>query len=256
LGGHVDVDWFTTEPQFDEAIFYDENFEEYSEESLSLEKIEFSHGASTTLLTGSTRSMELIAHFKDGHTSDISSLATYSGYDKSIISTEKGRLTALKDGATTLTATFKGARGDEKSCAINIEATTFPMVKGEFNPSIWENGTFDEKSRTATTGKYGFAGWRYNNALDLTKHKYLVVEVSGGDNCGLSFRMFDTNNYWSDCAVFDFNGKKRLVIATDNIVRNKDKAKRFAAEHVYILGFWSTGGVPFKIEKIYFSDEE
>ena len=256
LGGHVDVDWFTTEPQFDEATFYDENFEEYSEESLSLEKIEFSHGASTTLLSGSTRSMELIAHFKDGHTSDISSLATYSGYDKSIISTEKGRLTALKDGATTLTATFKGARGDEKSCAINIEATTFPMVKGEFNPSIWENGTFDEKSRTTTTGKYGFAGWRYSKALDLTKHKYLIVEVSGGDNCGLSFRMFDTNNYWSDCAAFDFNGKKRMVIATDSIVRNKEKAKKFEAEHVYILGFWSTGGVPFKIEKIYFSDEE
>ena len=130
------------------------------------------------------------------------------------------------------------------------------MVKGEFNPSIWENGTFDEKNCTATTGRYGFAGWRYSKALDLTKHKYLIVEVSGGDNCGLSFRMFDTNNYWSDCAVFDFNGKKRLVIATDNIVRNKEKAKKFEAEHVYILGFWSTGGVPFKIEKIYFSDEE
>lgn len=256
LGGHVDVDWFTTEPQFDEATFYDENFETYSEESLSLEKIEFSHGASTTLLTGSTRSMELTAHYKDGHTSDISSLAKYSGYDKSIISTENGRLTALKDGATTLTATFKGARGDEKSCTISIEATTFPMVKGEFNPSIWENGTFDEKSRTATTGRYGFAGWRYSKALDLTKHKYLIVEVSGGDNCGLSFRMFDTNNYWSDCAAFDFNGKKRLVIATDSIVRNKEKAKKFEAEHVYILGFWSTGGVPFTIEKIYFSDEE
>ena len=256
LGGYIDADWFTTEPQFDEATFYDENFVKHSEESLTPERIEFSHGNNVTLLTGCSRNMKLIAYFKDGHTEDISTVATYSGHDKNIISTEKGRLTALKDGTTTLTATFKGVRGKEKSCTTNVTSSTFPLTKEVFNPSIWDKGTFDEKSRTATTGKYGFAGWKYSKALDLTKHKFLIVEISGGDNCGLSLRLFDTDNYWSDCAVFDFNGKKRLVVPTDKIARNKDKTKRFVAEHVYILGFWSTGGVPFTIEKIYFSDKE
>ena len=240
LGGHVDIDWFTTEPQFDEATFYDENFVKYSEESLTPEKLEFSCGESVTLLTGSSRSIELIAHFKDGHIENISSVATYSGYDRSIISIEKGRLTTLKDGTTRLTATFKGARGEEKKCTLNVTASTFPLTKGVFDPSIWDKGTFDEESRNIITGKYGFAGWRYSKGLDLTKHRFLIVEISGGENCGLSFRMFDTNNYWSDCAIFDFNGKKRLVIATDNIVRNKEKEKKFAAEHVYILAFWSS----------------
>lgn len=256
LGGQVDIDWFSTEPQFDEATFYDDNFTKYSEESLSVDKIEFSCGKSVTLLTGNSRSMELVAHFKDGHTEDISSQATYCGHNSNILSTEKGRLTALKDGSTTLTATFKGARGEEKSCTLAVTSSTFPLTKETFNPSIWDKGTFDENSHTATTGRYGFAGWRYDKGLDLTKHKFLIVEISGGDNCGLSFRLFDTNNYWSDCAAFDFNGKKRLVIPTGNIIRNKDKTKKFAAEHVYILGFWSTGGVPFTIEKIYFSNKE
>ncbi|MBQ5663202.1 MAG: cellulase family glycosylhydrolase [Bacteroidaceae bacterium] len=256
LGGWVDIDWFSTEPQFDEATFYDDNFTKYSEESLSVDKIEFSCGKSVTLLTGNSRSMELVAHFKDGHTEDISSQATYCGHNSNILSTEKGRLTALKDGSTTLTATFKGARGEEKSCTLAVTSSTFPLTKETFNPSIWDKGTFDENSHTATTGRYGFAGWRYDKGLDLTKHKFLIVEISGGDNCGLSFRLFDTNNYWSDCAAFDFNGKKRLVIPTGNIIRNKDKTKKFAAEHVYILGFWSTGGVPFTIEKIYFSNKE
>ena len=255
-GGHVDIDWFTTEPQFDEATFYDENFVKHSEKSLTPQKIKFSHGERATLLTGNTRSMELTAYFEDGHYEDISSLATYSGYDNNIITIAKGRLTTLKDGSTSLTATFKGARGKEQYCTTNITASTFPLTKEMFDPSIWERGTFDEKSHCVTTGKYGFAGWRYNKALDLTKERFLIVEISGGENCGLSFRLFDTNNYWSDCAVFDFNGTKRMVIPTDKITRNKDKAKKFAAEHVYILGFWSTGGVPFTIEKIYFSDKE
>ncbi len=256
LGGWVDVDWFSSEPEFDEATFYDDNFERYSEESLTLEKIAFKRGESTTLLTGTMQATELAAHYKDGHSENISALATYSGYDKEIISVSNGRITALKDGETTLTATYKGARGEAKSCTTKIKASTFPLSAGTFNPSIWERGTFDEKSHIVTTGKYGFAGWRYDSGIDLTSHPYLIVEIEGGDNAGLSFRLFDENNYWSDCATFDFNGKKRIAIATDKIARNRNKEKKFAAEHVYIIGFWSTGGVPFKIEKIYFSDKE
>ena len=252
LGGYIDVDWFTTEPQFDEETFYDSNFEGYSEESLSLEKLEFADNTSP-LLTGSTRNIELKAIFGDGHTDDVSTLATYSGYDKEIISIDNGRITALKDGSTTVIARYKGARGEEKSISREITATTFPLTATEFNPSIWEHGTFDEKSGAITTGKYGFAGWRYDSGLDLTTHKYLIAEVSGG-NSSLSLRLFDENNYWSDCAIFDFGDKRRIAIATDSIRRAKDKEKRFAAQHVYILGFWTTGGVPFKIEKIYLSN--
>ncbi|MBR5277287.1 MAG: family 43 glycosylhydrolase [Bacteroidaceae bacterium] len=255
LGGHIDVDWFSTEPRFEEGIFYDDHFEGYSEESLSVEKIEFAKGNATTLLTGSARAIELTATYKDGHTADISSLATYSDYDKEIISLSNGRLTALKDGKTQVTAKYKGARGEQQSATMEITATTFPLLQGEFNPSIWERGTFDEKSRTVTTGKYGFAGWRYDNGIDLTRYKYLVVEISGGEGAALSFRLFDENNYWSDCATFDFNDKKRLVISTEQIARNRDKSKRFAAEHVHIIGFWTTGGVPFTIENIYLCNE-
>ena len=50
-----------------------------------------------------------------------------------------------------------------------------------FNPSIFENGTFDEKTHTLITGTYGFGGWRYFNGIDLSEYKYLVVEF-GNDN--------------------------------------------------------------------------
>ena len=252
VGGWVDIDWFTTEPEFSEEVYYDNYFKSYSEESLTLEKLEFA--IPTTLLTGSTRGMELKATYKDGHSEDVSTLATYSGYDKKTIAIDNGRITAIKDGTTAITATYKGPRGKEIQSHITVTSTTFPMTKGEFNPSIWDKGTFDEKSRTFTTGKYGFAGWRYANGLDISKYKYLTVDVSGAEKGSLSLRLFDENNYWSDCAIYNFNGKSRITIATDSIKRSKNKDKDFATEHIYILGFWSTGGVPFRIEKIELSN--
>ena len=36
LGGYVDIDWFSTEPTFDESVYFDDSFSGYSEESLKI----------------------------------------------------------------------------------------------------------------------------------------------------------------------------------------------------------------------------
>ena len=129
------------------------------------------------------------------------------------------------------------------------------MSKEAFNPSIWERGYFDEKKGMVKTGKYGFAGWRYDNGLDISKHKYLVVEIEGGEGANVSLRLFDDNNYWGDCATYDFGNGKRLVIPIAQLQRSRNKQRRFASEHVYILGFWSTGAAPFRIREIRLADK-
>ncbi len=250
LGGYVDVDWFSTEPEFSEDMFYDDDFKGYSEASLTLKQLQFIGQNPTTLVTGSTQELELIATYADGHTDNVASMATYSGYDKNVIQVTNGRISAINDGTTQLTATYQGARGNEQSHTISIHATTFPLTSGAFNPSIWEQGTFDAKTATVTTGRYGFAGWKYDNGLDLSKYKHLIVEIEGGEGAQVSFRLFDQNNYWSDCATFDFGSSNRLVIPIDQIRRSKNPERSFATDHVYIIGFWSTGGKEFSIKKI------
>jgi hypothetical protein len=68
-------------------------------------------------------------------------------------------------------------------------------------------------------------------------------------------RLFDDNNYWGDCASYDFGNENRLVIPIAQLQRNKNKQRPFASEHVYILGFWSTGATPFRIKEIRLTDK-
>ena len=54
----------------------------------------------------------------------------------------------------------------------------FSLKAQWFNPSIWEKGTYDETTGALTTGQYGFGGWEYGDGVDLSQHRYLIVELS------------------------------------------------------------------------------
>lgn len=255
LGGWVDVDWFSTEPTFKEETYFDNHFDGYSEESLTLEYINFIGNENLTLLTGSSSTIELQAVYRDGHSENISSAATYSDYDPAIISVNNGRITAFKDGKTKLTATYKGAFGGEKSVQITIEASSFPLVSGLFNPSIWETGSFNERTHTVTTGQYGFAGWRYSAGIDISSYKYLVAQLGSDNKCSISFRIFDENNYWTGCAIYDFGNSRQVVAKTAEMFRD-GTTTRLDPSHIYIVGFWSLGNTPFVVKKVYLTNSD
>jgi hypothetical protein len=222
-----------------------QNYFDVQKRKLEIEEVKAKTNAREIKLK--EKELELIATYADGHTDNVASLATYSDYDKNVIQVVNSRISAINDGSTQLTATYKGARGNEHSQTIIINATTFPLTAGAFNPSIWEHGTFDAQTSTVSTGRYGFAGWKYDNGLDISKHKYLIVEIEGGEGAQVSFRLFDQNNYWSDCATFDFGNSNNLVIPIGQIRRSKNPERAFATNHIYIIGFWSTGGKEFRI---------
>lgn len=255
LGGRVDVDWFSTEPSFSEETYFDNHFEGYSQASLTLDRLDFGDKEKRTLLTGTSAAIGLQAIYQDGHSENISTAATYSDYDPEIIAVANGRITALKDGQTRLTATYKGGLGDEKSTQITIEASTFPLVAGLFNPSIWETGSFDEKTHTVVTGKYGFAGWRYSAGIDISDYKYLVAQLGSNNNCGISFRIFDENNYWTGCATYDFGNSRQVVAKIGEMFRN-GTTTRLDPGHIYIVGFWSYGNTPFIVKKVYLTNSD
>ena len=126
--------------------------------------------------------------------------------------------------------------------------TPFPLTAAMFNPSIWEQGTFDEATHTLTTGQYGFGGWQYTEGLDLSSYKTLTVELGSNNDSQISFRLFDKNNYWSDPAMYDFGSSRKIVVDL-NAMADKNKQK-ISSSHLYIIGFWSLGFKPFVINKL------
>lgn len=140
------------------------------------------------------------------------------------------------------------------------EQPLFSLTEEWLNPSIWEKGTFDEATGQLVTGKYGFGGWQYPNGVDLSAYKYLVVELSQPQSAGASFRLFDTNNYWSCPSRTSFGSETKIVLDLHNLKAYKDDActqfdHDINPSHIYIAGFWTYGGTPIYIKDIFLSND-
>ena len=140
------------------------------------------------------------------------------------------------------------------------EQPLFSLTEEWLNPSIWEKGTFDETTGQLVTGKYGFGGWQYPNGVDLSAYKYLVVELSQPQSAGASFRLFDTNNYWSCPSRTSFGSETKIVLDLHNLKAYKDDActqfdHDINPSHIYIAGFWTYGGTPVYIKDIFLSND-
>lgn len=213
-------------------------------------------GNEIEILTGGERNLIINAFYENGEIRPITADVNITSSNNEVIKiADVGKIVALKDGSATLNINYKA---DEEIFNIDIEVTasTFPLKNSVFNPSIFENGTFDENTKTLITGQYGFGGWQYTNGIDISKYKYLIVELGNDNSSGVSFRLFDENNYWTGAAQYDFGNSRKVVVEIDNMFKEVNgKSVKFNPKNVFIVGFWSSGNSPIIIDNIYFTDQ-
>ncbi len=199
------------------------------------------------VMPGSCSTPAVVAKF-DGYESQVASELDVTIDNSSVINWQNETFQALLPGRATATVgySYNGTYHKEN---LTFNSTAFPFLDGYLNPSIWETGTFDSASHTITTGQYGFAGWQYPTGLDLSAFNYLIAELDSENTCSVSFRAFDQNNYWSDPVQADFGSKKRAVIDLNNMKSNQGRT--MDKSHLYIVGFWSMGGKPFRIKDVF-----
>lgn len=165
-----------------------------------------------------------------------------------IVSWENNAFNARKVGKTDCVIRYD-INGVEERKEIRFTSEPFPIKNSYFNPSIWDNGTFEESTGIFSTGQWGFAGWKFSNGLDLSEYNYLIADIESPQTNGLSFRVFDIDNYWTDCAMVDFGNSTRAVIDLRNM--KSDKSRKLDPSHLYIIGFWSHGGQKFKLKSVF-----
>jgi len=251
-GGFVDIDWFSTEKDFTQEKYFDNSFVGYSADALTLTSLLIGK-ENITLLTGSSSSLSVKAVYANGRTEDVSIGATYTNSNPEIVQIVNGQIIAKVDGEANVTVSYKGPLGDLISKNIKITSTTFPLVSGLLNPSIYAQGTFNETTHTLITGQWGFGGWSYNNGLNLSGYKYLVAKLGADNKSSITFRIFDENNYWSKAADYNFGSKRQVVVTLANMVKAGTTTKLIPS-HIYIVGFWSSGNSPIVIDSVFLSN--
>jgi beta-xylosidase len=255
LGGYVDIDWFTTEEVFSEETFFDNSFTGYSEDQLTLERLQID-SESIQILLGTSKTLKITAVFKDGHIENITTKAQIDNSNPEIVKVVNGQIVALKEGETTLTATYQGSFGPPQSIQFKVYSKIFPLSNDAFNPSIFGTGSFDENTGKLITSQYGFGGWIYENGLDISSYNYLIVKLKSPTTSGASFRIFDENSYWTSCYMNDFrNNQTVAIIDLKNMKKEMEEGGvkiQVAVDpsHIYIVGFWSYGNAPIYIEDV------
>ena len=108
------------------------------------------------------------------------------------------------------------------------------------------------------TGQYGFGGWWYDDGVDLSEYKYLVVKLGNTESCGASFNIFDENSYWSKPAAYVIGGKRQMVVNLNDAYKKQDDGSsvKLNPSHIYGVGFWSLGGSPIVIDKVYLTNSD
>ncbi|MBR6539303.1 MAG: cellulase family glycosylhydrolase [Bacteroides sp.] len=228
-------------------------FKEYAGQASAegeLESIELMNVTSPIeIRMGDSKNLIVKAVYKNGTKEVVTSESVMTSSNESVFKVANGKLVALKEGEAELTVSYTSSSSVTKEINVAVRVITpFPLTAAMFNPSIWEQGTFDESTHTLTLGQYGFGGWEYAEGLDLSSFKTLTVELGSDNDSQISFRLFDKNNYWSEPAMYDFGSSRKVVIDL-NAMKDKN-GQKISSSHLYIIGFWSLGNKPFVIKSL------
>lgn len=252
-GGYVDIDWFSTEPEFSEEKYYAEGtLKTFTEDDLTAVSL-MAANENVNLILGGRHTLDLTAVFRSGRSENVSALCRYEISGAGVVELENGILTALSDGTAEVTAAYTDFMGNELSTTFTVTVATFPLTEEGFNPSIWEPGTFDGSNGCLITGTYGFGGWQYETGLDLSAYKYLVVRLHSPASCQPSFRLYDATSYWTTPYMCDMGAKTEAKIDLQNMIKSDDTKCNPA--HIYIAGFWTLGGSPLYIKEVFLSND-
>jgi len=222
-----------------------------------LKSLELGCEPTISCLRNTVTAISVNAVWADGHKSCVSHLASYKFADNTLASYADGVVNIKsKLGSTDVTISYTDKYGNSKSVKALIEVVKpalgnpFPLTNAEFDPSIWEKGSFDEATGTLITGQYGFGGWKYSEPVDMSDYRYIIIELNKPEISGTdaSFRLFDVNNYWDHPTMSPLTGMRTVIdldaIRTDVTNRKLDRS------HIYIAGFWTMGNKELSIKSV------
>ena len=252
---YADFDWFSTESSFKEDKFYPADFEGFSEDMLTVEKLSLD-GVASEVMVGKTGQLQVTATYRDGHTANVAAQATYESDDNSVVSIDGGTIRGLREGEAVVKVSYTDPLGNTLTDQFTVRSTFFPLGAQYINTSLFSQGTYDETTHTFRPGQWGQMGWVYEGGIDMSAYKYLVVKLAATSSSS-HLNIFTTQSIWSDChATADFGSKKQIVVdlSTAKYTSDGKKGQSLDASNICIVCFWGNGQQDIKVSDIYLTN--
>ena len=256
--GYADFDWFSTEVNFDEAMFYPEEFEGYSENMLTAVELTLS-SVDTEVMVGNRGQLQIEATFKDGHSENVAALCRFETDANGVIEIKNGQILGLSEGTANVNVTFTDPMGNVLTGAFTVRSTFFPFGAQYINTSLFAQGTYTESTRTFKPGQWGQMGWEYPNGADMSAYKYLVIKLKKAQNCSAHLNIFTTNSIWGECySTPDFGSKTQIVVnlKTAKYTSDNRKGQALETDNIHIVAFWANGQGTIVVDDMYLTNNE
>jgi hypothetical protein len=252
LGGSVDIDWFSTEPNYSEEGYFGPGvLHTFSEEDLAVSDLAMSK-TDYCVTPGSSHQINISCTSLSGLQTNVASSCTYQFADPTIARMVGGNIVGIAEGETEVTAIYTDPLGNSREVTFAVKVSYFPLTTDAFNPSIIGSGTFTERTGGLKTEKDGFGGWLYTNGVDFSDYNYLVVKLLRASSSKPTFRIYDSNNNNSDFYTIDMKSPTTSVaIDLQNLVTPKGRV--MSPSKIYKVGFSTNGSSVLYIKEVFLS---
>ena len=133
----------------------------------------------------------------------------------------------------------------------------FELSKEWFNPSIIRKGTAQHVASysSLTIKKGGLAGWSFEDCIDLSAYKTLVVKMKRTPVKNTCLRIYDSGSLFGDCYQLDLGGEKEFTIPLSEL--KKQSGEQLDPSHIRFVGFTPLmNDINLYVEKVYLSNDE
>ena len=256
LGGYIDVDWFSTEDNFDESAYYSGDFEGYDANLLTA--VSLSAPDELELGIGNGQQLALTATFADGHTENIAAAARITS-NSACVTVDNGVAVGRDEGTAILTAAYTDPLGNTLTTRFPVRSTFFPFTASAINLNLFgDSNKYNESTHTFTPCLYGQLGWVYDNGADMSKYKYLIMNLKKRQTCGGTLNIYTENSIWGDCHRVEIGAETRIVVnlQTAKLTDGGNKGKALDPSHVYIVALWGNGNGSIVVENMYLTNND
>jgi len=209
-GGYADFDWFATEDDFSEDERCPQTFAAADLTQVEATKIAVPTAYQTLeTMVGSWRMPIVTATYADKHTANVAAGADMTPDQSGIVEfRQDGMMGGVGQGTTTVNVSYQDATGKKQSTAFKAKSSYFPFAGQYIRHDIAGNGTF-RNNVTYSAMKFATAdnqqGWIYDDVLDFSDFKYLVVKLSSKQTAGAKVNLYTTTSTTGMCCSVPLN---------------------------------------------------
>ncbi len=253
--GKACMDWYAEYYKVDWPHADDEMS---SERAVTVEKLTMT-GDSAVMMVGTDMPLQVVATFQTGRTEDVVARASYEVDDPSVVEVVGGKLRAIGQGHTRVTATFTDLLGNKVSTSFSVDVHFFLFGAQYVDAELVGTGVYNEKNHAMKPAADGQIGWHFPQGADMSGYKYLVVQLRQAQTCNAHLNIYTENNTEGSCySSPKFGSDKQIVVDLSAVRYNSgDKlGQHLNRRHVCIVSFWGSGNGYMIVDDVYLTNND